>query len=117
VSTPLRQQEMTWLCLDQDGRAGFPSGPFPLSGCFALNSPNSAFPSPPLPPTPPVQSGAGRMRDVLGFPMGPPGPHPALDPTWSRSQCPARPLLPEAGSTDLAVAQVRWEVQSLAPPH
>lgn len=52
--------------------SGFPSGPFPLSGCFALNSQSSAFPSPPFPPLPPFQSGAGRIPDISGPARAPP---------------------------------------------
>lgn len=80
--------------------SGFPSGPFPLSGCFALNSQSSAFPSPPFPPLPPFQSGAGRIPDISGPARAPPPPS-----AWScplrrgvLSSVPGRPLLPKAGS-------------------
>ena len=55
--------------------SGFPSGPFPLSGCFALNSQSSAFPSPPFPPLPPFQSGAGRIPDISGPARSSPPPN------------------------------------------
>lgn len=45
-------QEMAWPRLQPGPATGFPSGPFPLSGCFAVNSQSPAFPSPSPPPLP-----------------------------------------------------------------
>lgn len=85
--------------------SGFPSGPFPLSGCFALNPQSSAFSSPPCPPLPPLQSGAGRIPDISG-PAGAPTPTPTRTPRppgptagkGRPTRRPDRPLLPKAGS-------------------
>lgn len=76
--------------------SGFPSGPFPLSGCFALNSQSSAFPSPPFPPLPPIPEWSRRIRNVLGLQGSPPTATPTLKP-WGLSRSLAqRPKPPPA---------------------
>ena len=84
--------------------ARFPSGPFPLSGCFALNSQSSAFPSPPFPPFPhPKWS---RTDTLLHF-------------RASRSLPPPSPLFPPPHSRPLpapAACSAEGESHPMAPP-
>lgn len=93
-------QEMAWPLAARASDSGFPSGPFPLSGCFALNS-QSCLPLPSIStPSPTPEWSRTDTNDV----PGPRGvvPAPSLKPRTEReASLRSAPCCPRRGAPPL----------------